>query len=51
MNSVKTLLWIVEVLSNFNPKLDNSKAHSTILPVASGLCKIDVFQVLALPPY
>src|SRR3989337_3016221 len=27
---------MVDVLSYFRPKLDNSKAHSTILPVATG---------------
>ena len=35
INSVNALLWIVDVPSNLKPKLDSSKAHSTILPVAS----------------
>src|SRR4051812_31826287 len=40
MNSAKARLCMVEVLSNLSPKLDSSSAHSTILPVASGLCNI-----------
>src|SRR5215216_654441 len=40
INSANTLLWIVDVLSNFKPKLDNSKAQSTILLVASGFQSI-----------
>ena len=36
INAANALPWIVDVLSNFKPKLDNSNAHSTILLVASG---------------